>query len=99
MCEGGVRSVLGGLWGSAVGGAARFWYISTHIREDWRHGRARLYSPPVDMLPLFVRKLETERGKGVLLAPKWPAKPWFARLRWFASKMVELEQGEGNLWN
>lgn len=38
----------------------------------WGDGRARLWKPPVDLLPLVVRKIEKENGVGVIVAPYWP---------------------------
>lgn len=70
--------------------AARQKFIRPQVEEDWGDGRARLYISPVDMLPLVIRKLEQEKGCGVLLAPNWPAQPCFERFRPFDSAMVRL---------
>lgn len=69
---------------------ARRKYLSVQMAEHWGDGLARIYNPPFDMLPLVVRKLEQEGGTGVVLAPKWPAQPWYARLVALSSKVRVL---------
>lgn len=64
---------------------ARRKQLVIQLQEDWGDGVARLYNPPFDLLPLVVRKLELEGGRGVVVAPHWPAQPWFARLERLAS--------------
>lgn len=49
--------------------AAKQKFIRTQMEDDWGDWRARLYNPPVDILPLVIRKLEQEMGRGILLAP------------------------------
>lgn len=80
--------------------AARRKFLATQMQEDWGDGRARLFNPPVDMMPLVVRKISQENGRGVLIAPTWPAQPWFARLRALASHTTYLspEDQAGPLW-
>lgn len=48
---------------------ARQKYIATQLQEYWGDGRARLFNPPVDLLPIVLRKIEMEEGLGVLTAP------------------------------
>ena len=59
---------------------ARRKYLATQMMEDWGDGRARLWNPPLDLLPLVVRKLVADGEKGVLVAPHWPAQVWHAQL-------------------
>ena len=40
-----------------------------------------MWNPPLDLLPLVVRKIEAEGGRGVLLDPNGPGQVWYARLR------------------
>lgn len=77
--------------------AARCKYMETQMGEDWGDGLARLWNPPFDFLPLVVRKIQIEGGKGVLLAPHWPAQAWFARLKGLSSRIRLLggEDAEG----
>lgn len=49
--------------------------MSTQIEEDSGDRKAHLYDPMLDMMPLVVRKLEQEGGRGVLIAADWPAQP------------------------
>jgi hypothetical protein len=52
---------------------ARRKYLEMQMGGDWGNGRARLWNPPFDMLPLVLKKMEDERARGVLIAPRWPA--------------------------
>jgi hypothetical protein len=56
---------------------ARRKYLEVQMGEDCGDGRARLRNPPFDMLPLVLKKMEDERARGVLIAPRWPAQPWY----------------------
>lgn len=56
----------------------------------WGDGKARLWNPPADFLPLVVRKIQQENALGVLVAPYWPAQAWFARLRALKARMHYL---------
>ena len=51
-------------------------YMAPQMTEDWGDGRARLWNPPFDLLPLIVRKLVADGGKGVLVPPHWPTQAW-----------------------
>lgn len=70
---------------------ARLKQIATQLQEWWGDGRARLWNPPFDFLPLVVRKIQQEGGQGVLLAPFWPAQAWFERLRRLANTIHILD--------
>ena len=50
-------------------------YVSEQLRASWNDGRSRLWTPPFDLLPLFLHKLKAEGGSGPLVAPHWPAQP------------------------
>ena len=67
---------------------ARTKYLRTQMQEDWGDGVARLWNPPFDLLPLVVRKIEQEGGRGVVIAPHWPAQAWHARLVGFSSRTL-----------
>jgi hypothetical protein len=69
---------------------ARRKYQEVQMREDWGDGRARLWNPPFDMLPV-VLKMEDERARGVLIAPWWPAQPWYGRLSRLSTRMRVLD--------
>jgi hypothetical protein len=60
------------------------------MEEDWGDGRARLWNPPFDMLPL-VLKMEDERAQGFVVAQRWRAQPWFARLLRLATRVHVLD--------
>ena len=77
---------------------ARRKYAVTQLSEDWDDGRARLLNPPADLLPLVIRKLEVDGGRGVLLAPNWPAQSWMGRLRVLSSRITVLDGMGGGLW-
>lgn len=73
------------------------------MEEYWGDGRERLCNPPLEMLTIFVWKIEEEGGCGVVIEPKWPAQPWYVHLRAMAKRMVEMGPPEcpGGLleWN
>lgn len=58
----------------------RWKFLLGQFNERWDDGTNRLFTPPPDMLPFVIQKIRTERAKGVLVAPFWPAQPWFAEL-------------------
>lgn len=70
---------------------ARRNYLEVQMGEDWGDGRARLWNPPFDMLPLVLKKMEDERARGVLIAPRWPAQPWYGRLSRLSTRMRVLD--------
>jgi hypothetical protein len=70
---------------------ARRKYLETQMGEDWGDGRARLWNPPFDMLPLVLKKMEDEGARGVLIAPRWPAQPWYGRLSRLSPRMRVLD--------
>lgn len=72
---------------------ARHKYLVTQMEEDWGDGRSRLWNPPFDMLPLVVQKIEAEGGKGVVIAPHWPAQAWHARLQSISKQLTLLAPG------
>jgi hypothetical protein len=57
-------------------------------------GRVRLWNPPFDLLPVVLKKIEDDRERGVLIAPRWPAQPWYGRLRRLASRMLVLDPAD-----
>lgn len=79
---------------------ARLKQIKAQMSAWWGDGRARLWNPPADFLPLVVRKIQQEEGRGVLLCPFWPSQAWFARLRNFATNIHIMHPGdtEGDLF-
>lgn len=77
---------------------ARRKYVAIQMMEDWGDGLARLWNPPLDFLPLIVRNIETEGGRGVLLAPHWPSQAWFARLIGLSSLLVVLGREHDGGW-
>jgi hypothetical protein len=60
---------------------ARRKYLTTQMEENWGDGKCRLWNPPFDLIPIVVRNIEHDQARGVIVAPMWPAQPWFARLR------------------
>jgi hypothetical protein len=70
---------------------ARRKYLAVQMQEDWGDGRARMWNPPFDMLPLVLKKMQIEGAQGVLVAPHWPAQPWFGLLRRLATRMRILD--------
>jgi hypothetical protein len=60
---------------------ARRKYLTAQMGEYWGDGKCRLWNPPFDLLPIVVRKIADDRASGVVVAPAWPAQPWFSRLR------------------
>jgi hypothetical protein len=66
-------------------------YLTTQMQENWGDGKARLWNPPFDLLPIVVRKILHERAQGVLIAPRWAAQPWYAPLVAYATKVHVLD--------
>ena len=48
-------------------------------------GRSWLWNPPFELLLVVTLKIAAEGGREVLIAPLWPAKACFARLRALSS--------------
>ena len=75
---------------------ARRKYLATQMLVDWRDGCTLLLNPPFDMLSLVVRKVIADGGKGVLVAPHWPAQAWHSQLvRHATTFKVPHPQGVG----
>lgn len=70
---------------------ARVKQVCEQLQTFWGDGRSRLWNPPFDFLPVVVRKIEVEEASGVLIAPHWPAQPWYARLQRVATRLRLLE--------
>jgi hypothetical protein len=70
---------------------ARRKYLEVQMGEDWGDARARLWNPPFDMLQLVLKKMEDERARGVLIAPRWAAQPWYGRLSRLSTRMRVLD--------
>jgi hypothetical protein len=66
-------------------------YLETQIGKDWDDGRARLWDPPLNMLPLILNKMEDEGARGVLIAPRWPAQPLYGLLSRLSTRMRFLD--------
>ncbi len=73
---------------------ARRKFLETPMLEDWGDGRARLLNLLFDMLPLVLKKLEDDSARGVLVAPRWPAQPWYGRLLRLDTRVHVLGPGE-----
>ena len=73
---------------------AREKHLRSQMTEDWGDGKARLFNPPFDLLPVVVRKLEMEQGRGVVVAPRWRAQAWYSRLCRLADRVHVLRQTE-----
>jgi hypothetical protein len=54
---------------------ARRKFLETQMLEDWGDGRARLFNPPFDMLPLVLKKLEDDRPRGDMSRHGDPPRP------------------------
>jgi hypothetical protein len=55
-------------------------YLEAQMAEYWGDGRARLWNPPIDFLPLVLKKVEDDRAHGIMVAPRWQAQTWYGRL-------------------
>lgn len=58
--------------------------------EDWGDGCGRFWNGPFDTMPLLVEKIVANKGRRLLLVPRLPSQPWFARLCAFSSRTVAL---------
>lgn len=70
---------------------SRLKQIQDQLREPWSDNRCRLWNPTFDFLPIVVKKIEQEKASGILIAPIWPAQPWFARLRGLPAQFHPLD--------
>jgi hypothetical protein len=73
---------------------ARRKYLQTQMSDYWGDGRARLWNPPFDLLPVVLKKVEDDGGTGVLVAPRWQAQPWYGRLTRLAHRIRVLSSGD-----
>jgi hypothetical protein len=73
---------------------ARRKYLETQMSEYWGDGPCRLWNPPLDLLPMVVRKIKSEQAQGVMIALRWPVKPWFAQLEAMSTVMHDLAQDQ-----
>ena len=73
---------------------ARRKYLAAQMAEYWGDGRARLWNPPFDFLPLVLKKVEDDRAHGIMVAPRWPAQPWYGRLMRLATCVHVLTPAE-----
>jgi hypothetical protein len=64
------------------------------MAEDWGDGLALLWNPPFDLLLVVLKKIEDDRARAVLIAPRWPAQRCYGRLRWLASRMRVLDPAD-----
>lgn len=69
---------------------SRMKHFSSQLQEYWGDGRARFWNAPFAFLPVVIRKIEAEGGQCIILAPFWPAQPWFTRFRAISSHMQLL---------
>lgn len=72
-------------------------YLSAGMVESWADGKARLWAPPFDMLPLMVRMIAPDQASGVLIAPNWPAQAWFERLRGLKSRTTLVDPSNNDV--
>jgi hypothetical protein len=66
-------------------------YLETQMGEGWGDGRVCLRNILFDMLPLVLKKMEDVGARGVLIAPRWPAQPWYGRLSRLSTRMRVLD--------
>lgn len=76
---------------------ARMKHLSSQLQEYWGNGQARLRNAPFEFIPIRIHKIEAEGGQNILLAPFWPAQPWFTSLRAIFSHRKLLRSGTGNV--
>ena len=73
-------------------GAARAWLgRRQRLRADGLAGASQLV--PVRLLPQLVQHLQRTGAAATVLAPHWPAQPWFAPLAALASDTALLPPG------
>ena len=70
----------------------RWEYVSRELQSPWIDGRARLWTPPFDLLPLVLHKLRVEGGGGLLVAPSWQAQPWYRQMVRLISRIQDLPE-------
>ncbi len=66
--------------------------VNAFAQPDWRSHRNWCH-PPVRLLPQLAQHLQRTGAAATVLAPHWPAQPWFAPLAALASDTVLLPAG------
>ena len=57
------------------------WAIATNaLSIPWGQWKAIFAFPPIALLDEVIARLNSYKGEGVLIAPLWPAAPWFPNL-------------------
>ena len=77
------------------------------LAQQWPVGRLLYAFPPFSLLPALIRRIELGNHEVVVVAPRWPGKPWFPRLvRLLAGRPFRLPfrkdlltQGRGEVWH
>lgn len=67
--------------------------LRVELEKGWNDGRAHLWNPQADFVPLVVRKLKQEQPQCIIIFAYWQAQALFARLRSFASSIHMLQIG------
>ena len=77
------------------------------LAQQWPVGCLLYAFPPFSLLPALIRRIETGNHEVVVVAPRWPGRPWFPRLvRLLAGQPLLLplrkdllSQGKGEIWH
>lgn len=55
--------------------------IRFQLEESWCDSCCQLWNPPLDLLPMVIRKIEQEKARGIIDVLVWPTQAWLARLQ------------------
>lgn len=48
--------------------------------QHWGGGENNFINPPFRLLPQILRKIQLDKAQATIIAPIWPAQPWFSQL-------------------
>ena len=63
---------------------------SLHLSDNTWLQEHNLCNPPWELLDDLASKLRSSGASTIVIAPKWPQRPWFAHLSELASETIEM---------
>ena len=63
---------------------------SLHLSDDARYRELNWCNPPWELLNDLASKLRSSRAAAIVIAPKWPHRPWLAQYSELASETIEM---------
>jgi hypothetical protein len=72
--------------------------VLEEIGSHWEREQTRVLCPPVDLIPVVLRKIQTTRAPVILLFPDWSTQSWYATAIRLASRTTLLSQKPAECW-